>query len=112
MQVLSIIGGPQVATPEITLMLSARQADTLEDAILTFAPSVAATIHPTMTKGERALYDAHIVPDQLPQAVSALTQYRQHIAPESKAISDLIRMVTVTSSLMALVSELQGVPPT
>jgi len=103
MHQLSTIGGPQVATPsplpELTLTLTASQADTLEDALQTFAPSVAATIHPTMPMGDRARlsegsnlrFHAHIAPDQLPQAVSALTKYALHIAPKSRAAGQIMQ---------------------
>lgn len=85
--------GPEVAARELqrlTLTLTASQADTLEDALLTFAPTMAATIHPTMPMGDRARFHAHIAPDQLPQAVSALTKYALHIAPKSRAAGQLM----------------------
>jgi hypothetical protein len=73
------LSGPEVAAtlvPELTLTLTAPQADCLEDALQTFAPSVVATIHPTAAKGDRARFHAHIEREQLPQAVNALQSYR------------------------------------
>jgi hypothetical protein len=94
MHQLSTTSGPEVATPELqklTLTLTASQADTLEDALLTFAPGTDAIIHPTMPMGDRARFHAHIAPDQLHQAVAALQSYQRHIAPKSRAVGQLMQ---------------------
>ncbi|WP_394796976.1 hypothetical protein [Armatimonas sp.] len=80
-------------TLDFTLTLSATQADTLEDALLTFQPHTGLVIHPTMPQGERGRYEAHLPNAARCQTIEALTQYREHIEPQSQAVASLLRLL-------------------
>ena len=68
----------------ITLNLSAPQADALEDAIKTFLP---AQSWPTVTPSGHVEF----APVQLPQLRQAVSAYRQEIAPRDSSVVALGR---------------------
>lgn len=78
----------------LTLTLSATQADTLEDALLTFQPHTGLVIHPASSEAPAARFAAHLSREQLPCVHQALQSYAQHIEPRGRPVASLLALLS------------------
>ncbi|MBB6054120.1 hypothetical protein [Armatimonas rosea] len=70
--------------------MTASQADTLEDALRTFAPAVRPAIRPSAARGR---YFAFFTDSQRPAAVAALESYATDIHPGDRTARCLVNRI-------------------
>ena len=95
MHSISTRGRQEVASASLLVFtLTASQADTIEDALLTFAPSAGLIIHPASGEGPALRFDAHLTTESLATARAALLSYAEHIVPRSRTVGTLLALLT------------------